>query len=162
MSKSGLVVVLMTFWAGAAGAQLAPPRRPVDPGSPRSDQYSGSAAQALVRGLPQDALRLADTAVATDPANPWGHYDRGAALTSLGRTDEAVAAFRDAQRTFTAQDPWGLSIAIYGRANALARAGRCPEAQTAFEEYATYVARVDPRAATLAREYARDCVTRPR
>jgi hypothetical protein len=143
--------------AGVASAQLAAPIQQVDPGSPRSRALSSSSAEALVAGRPQDALRMADQAIAADSANPWSHYDRAAALTELGRTNEAVAAFDAAQRSFSTADAWGKSIAMYGRANALARVGRCSEAKASFLNYATYVDRADPAAAGMARRYAAEC-----
>jgi tetratricopeptide (TPR) repeat protein len=144
--------------AAVANAQLAPPRQSVDPGSPRSRALSSESASALIANRPADALRMADQAIAADASNPWSHYDRAAALTELGRTDEAVAAYDAAQRSFSTADSWGKSIAMYGRANALSRAGRCTEARASFEAYATFVDRADPSSAGMARRYAADCV----
>jgi tetratricopeptide (TPR) repeat protein len=155
-----LTVLGLGMAAGVARAQLAPPHHSVDPGSPRSSRLSSESAEALIASRPADALRMADQAIASDPSNPWGHYDRAAALTELGRTEEAVAAYDAAQRSFTTADAWGKSIAMYGRANALSRAGRCPEARTSFEAYARYVERADPSAAGMARRYAADCLPR--
>jgi tetratricopeptide (TPR) repeat protein len=106
------------------------------------------------------ALKMADQAIAADPQNPWSHYDRAAALSDLGRTDEAVAQYEVAQRSFSTQDAWGKSIAMYGKANALSRVGRCDEAKPAYEAYASFVERSDPGAAGLARRYAADCQPR--
>jgi len=53
-------------------------------------------------------------------------------------------------------------VAIYGRANVLAQAGRCSEAQPAFEEYATFVESADAKGAALARSYAKNCHPRTR
>jgi predicted Zn-dependent protease len=147
-----LTLVGLGVTAGVASAQLAAPHQSVDPGSSRSRALSSSSAEALVAGRPADALRMADQAVAADPSNPWSHYDRGAALTELGRTDDAVASFDAAQRSFSTADAWGKSIAMYGRADALSRAS--------YENYATFIERVDPAAAGLARRYATNCVYR--
>jgi tetratricopeptide (TPR) repeat protein len=155
-----MAVAALGMATGMAHAQLAPPQRAVDSSSPRSSELSSQAAEALVRGKPADAVRLSDEAIADDARNPWAHYNRGAALTDLGRTNEAVAAFRVAQRSFSREDAWGKSIAMYGQANALAQAGRCAEARPFFEAYAAYVERVDGPAAGMARRYARECEPR--
>jgi tetratricopeptide (TPR) repeat protein len=155
-----MAVLGVGLTAGVASAQLAAPTHAVDPGSPRSTGLSSQSAEALVAGKPVVALQMADQAIAADPQNPWAHYDRAAALSDLGRVDEAVAQYEVAQRSFSTQDAWGKSIAMYGKANALSRVGRCAEAQPAFEAYATFVEKADPGAAGLARRYAADC--RPR
>jgi tetratricopeptide (TPR) repeat protein len=155
-----MTVLGLGMTAGVASAQLAPPHHSVDPGSPRSNVLAGSSAEALVAGKPVVALQMADQAIAADPQNPWSHYDRAAALSDLGRTDEAVAQYEVAQRSFSTQDAWGKSIAMYGKANALSRVGRCDEAKPAYEAYASFVERSDPGAAGLARRYAADCQPR--
>jgi tetratricopeptide (TPR) repeat protein len=158
VSKLGSVaVVSLGFFAGAAEAQLAAPQRQVDPGSPQSVRIAGQSAEALVQGRHQDALRIADSALASDANNPWAHYHRGVALSELGRTDEAVSSFRAAEQTFSPADRWGKSIALYGRAHVLDQAGRCAEAKAAYEQYATYVQDSDPPAAGMARSYASAC-----
>jgi tetratricopeptide (TPR) repeat protein len=154
-----MTVVALGMATGMARAQLAPPHR-FDPASPRSGELSSQAAEALVRSEPAEALKLADAAIAVDSRNPWARYQRAAALADLGRTDEAVAAFKVAQRSFSTADAWGKSISIYGQAHALAQARRCSEARPVFEEYAVYVGRADPAAAGLARRYAEECEPR--
>ena len=155
-----MAVVVLGMTTGTARAQLAAPRQAVDPGSSRSRELASQAGEALVGSKPADALKLADQAVAADARNPWAHYDRGSALVDLGRIDEAVAELKVAERSFSPADAWGKSIAIYGRANALAQAGRCSEAQPVFEQYAVFVERSDIRAAEMARGYAKACVSR--
>jgi Flp pilus assembly protein TadD len=156
------VAMLSLGMANLAHAQLAPQRSSVDPGTAQSSALASEAAEQLVRGRPNDALQVANNAVAADARNPWAHYDKAAALVNVGRLDEGVAEFRVAQNSFSASDPWGRSVAIYGRANALAQAGRCDEARPAFEEYAAFVEPSDPRSAALARGYAGNCVPRAR
>jgi tetratricopeptide (TPR) repeat protein len=158
--KRGWMVMVSVGLANVAWAQLAPPRHPVDPGSPQSAALASQAAEDLVRGRAGDALQVANDAINADPRNPWGHYNKASALASLGRVDDAVAEFRVAQNAFGTGDAWGKSVAIYGRANALAQAGRCNEAQPAFEEYAAFVEPTDARSAALARGTARACVPR--
>ena len=143
--------------AADAYGQLAPPRQSVDPGSPQSAALSSQSAQALVGGRPAEALRLADQAVATDVRNPWAHYDRAAALADLGRTDDALKEFKAAEARFSTDDPWGRSVAMFGRANLLAQAGRCAEAVAAFRDYARFVEQKDPGGAALARQQASAC-----
>jgi len=155
-----LAVVGVGMTAGVASAQLVPPHQAVDQGSPRSRTLSSESAEALIANKPAVALKMADQAIAADPQNPWGHYDRAAALSELGRVDEAVTQYDVAQRTFSTQDAWGRSIAMYGKANALARVGRCAEARPAFEAYATYVDRADPASAGMARRFAGECLPR--
>lgn len=160
--KLGWVTVFSMGIASLAHAQLAAPHSTADPGSPASAALSSQAAEALVRGNPRDALPAANNAIAADAHNPWAHYDKAAALSDLGQVDAAVAEFRAAEQWFSPADAWGRSVAIYGRANALSQAGRCPDAQAAFEEYAHFVEGSDPHGAALARDYAKQCIARPR
>jgi tetratricopeptide (TPR) repeat protein len=158
--KWGWVGLLSVGLANVAQAQLAPPKHPVDQGSPQSEALASQSAENLIRGRAGDALQVANDAISADARNPWAHYDKAAALGNLGRTDDAVAEFRVAQSTFSNADPWGRSVAIYGRANTLAQAGRCNEAQPAFEEYASFVEPNDATAAAQARQISRECVPR--
>ena len=159
MKRWWMVVGLVTgaFVASSAEAQLMPPRRAVDLGSPPSSALSSRSAEALIGGHPEDALRLANQAVAADGRNPWAHYDRATALADLGRVDEAVSEFQAAEQRFSQNDPWGRSVALYGRADLLARVGRCNEAAPVFREYAAFVESSDPQAAAMARDHARAC-----
>jgi tetratricopeptide (TPR) repeat protein len=127
---------------------------------------------AVVDGHYERALRRADVAAAmtttndaagAGPASPWVEYNRGVALSELGRTDEAVRAFASAEAAFAASakdgarsasktkdDRWGTSIAVYGRARALDNAGRCAEASKAYREYAMLAPAPDQAAVALA------------
>jgi hypothetical protein len=158
------VWMIALLWSGLtgrpAGAQLQPPRREVNPGAGRSSALASQAASAVMAGHPEQGLTMADQALSVEPRNPWAHYDRAAALHGLGRTDEAVAEFQLAQQSFSGADPWGRSLAMYGRANVLAQAGRCGPAAAAFEEYAAFVQAADPESAAMARTYAKGCVPR--
>jgi tetratricopeptide (TPR) repeat protein len=155
----GLGVIGLSIGVGrGSSAQMAPPHHVgAEPGSPQSARLASQSAAAEIAGDSQQALRLADQALSIDGTNPWAHYDRAAALTQLGQTDQAVAAFRGAEQRFSPDDRWARSVAIYGRAHALDRARRCPEAKAAFEEYASFVERDDPRSAAMARQYAQQC-----
>jgi Flp pilus assembly protein TadD len=145
----------------AAQAQLAPPRNVnVEPSTPRADALTTQAAIAEMSGDPGGALQLADEAIRVDPRDPWTYYDRGMAQSRLGATDAALSSLREAERRFAFGDEWGRSVAIYGRAHALSEAGRCVEARLTFGEYASFVARDDPHAATVARQVAADCHSR--
>jgi len=102
-----------------------------------------------------------------------GDYSRVLALTALGRTDEAVRFFRQAEAEFaTTRDEaqtsslWrsrragldeGQAVSIWGRARALSLAGRCAEAAGAFKEYEDLVRDRDPLAARMAPPYSSAC-----
>jgi len=80
------------------------------------------------------------------------------AFVGLGRTDEAVVAFRAAEARFArANDPEGQAVAIWGRARALAEAGRCAEARSAYADYEAAVRLTDPRATEMAAVYSDAC-----
>jgi len=101
--------------------------------------------------------------VANEASSPWLDYNRAIALSNLGRTDEAVQAFKKVEQQFAetkaSNTRWGTAIAIYGRARALSNAGRCREAKTAYEEYAAYVRPNDPKDADMALAIAKNCST---
>ena len=165
MSRAVVFISVLSLSAAAglvggrrAAAELAPPRNVgAEPGTPQSNTLTSRAASAEIMGRAQEALRLADQALAADPRNPWARYDRASALSRLGVTDEAVQTFRTAEQQFSPSDRWARSVAIYGRAHALAEAQRCAEAEAAFTEYAAYVAKDDPQSAEMARRYAATC-----
>ena len=156
------MALAMTMAGGVARAQLAPPTKQVDPGSTRSAELASRAAEGLVRGNAPEALRMADQAVAADDRNPWAHYDRAAALADLRRVDDALAEFKAAEARFPAADPWGKSVAIYGRANILEQTRPCAQAAVVFEEYARFVEGLDRGAAAMARQHAAACQAAPR
>jgi hypothetical protein len=130
-----------------------------DANAASSTKMSGHAANALAAGRTAEAAVLAEQATSGDGLNPWGHYRRAAALSDLHRTDEAIEEFKLAEQAFSAVDARGQSLALYGRANTLAQAGRCKDARPVFEEYAKLVEPKDPTSAAQARTYARDCHT---
>lgn len=78
-------------------------------------------------------------------------------LSELGQVDAAAAAFLESERRFLPADLWGRSVAVYGRAHAYAQAGRCSDAQKAFEEYIALVGSYDRTSAQLVQRYAGDC-----
>lgn len=118
------------------------------------------AAGNVTLGKYSEALARADVAVTLAPNNPWARYNRAAALHHLGRADDAVAAYREAESSF-GKDRWGKSLAIYGRARALDDVGRCDEAKRAYDEFATLMRPTDPGAADLANGYGEQCRARP-
>src|SRR5256885_7997531 len=154
MNGVGSLIIALagSLIAANATAQLAPPRRPVDLGSSQSVELSSQSAQALMGGRAAEALRLAEQAVASDGRNPWAHYDRAAALIDLRRFDDAVKELQAAEARFSLDDPWGRSVAIFGRAHLLAQVGRCAEAVAAFRQYAAFVEQKDPAGAAMARQ----------
>ena len=98
---------------------------------------------ALQRGDYQKVMALSEQGLAADPNDAWLLYDRGAAMASLGRLDEAVTTLARAEATFRADQPWGRALAAYRRGLALARLGRCNEAQVALTKYATLMKQLD-------------------
>jgi hypothetical protein len=102
------------------------------------------ASAALRSGDPRRALSLADAAVSEAPDQPWPRYHRALALKSLGETDEAVTAYREAEERFPIGDPRGRQLAIYGRARALDDAGRCDEAKAAYDDHDSFLASLPP------------------
>ncbi len=158
--KTTLLVTTILCAAGVARAQQFQPQHRVDLSTEArrsAAELDTQAADALIRHDAQRALTFADQAIAADASDPWAHYNRGAALSELQRTDEAVQSFHRASDLFGNADPWGRSLALYGVANAYASVGRCVEARPAFQCYANYVSRSDPPAADLARKYASSC-----
>jgi tetratricopeptide (TPR) repeat protein len=161
MSSRNLFLVGLTLMlvVPAARAQLRPPQQTEAPGS--ASKYTTQSAEAQLAGDHAKALSLADEAMKADPKDPWGYYDRGNALRALHRTEEAVAAFRDAEERSPASDVWGKSVAIWGQANVYSQDGRCQEAAPLFERYAVLVEKVDTGAADLARQFSKHCISRP-
>jgi len=156
-----LAVGLAVVSARTARAdELRPPQNVnAEPGNRQSSVLASQAATADMKGQKQQAVELANQAIRADPRNPWPYYDKGMALASLGETDAAIAALNAAEQRFTPSDRWGRSVAMYGRANAFTRAGRCVEAVQAFSDYAAFVQKDDPRSAEMARRYAMNCKT---
>ncbi|MBX3198346.1 MAG: tetratricopeptide repeat protein [Labilithrix sp.] len=115
-----------------------------------------AAAEGVALGKYTDALARADNAVRLAPRNPWALYNRAAALHHLGRSEDAVAAYQNAEVQF-GEDRWGRSLAIYGRARVLDDVGRCDEAKRAYEQFASLVRPSDARAADMALGYASQC-----
>jgi len=125
-----------------------------------TDPRTTQAAEALIAG--DYAKVLASTeSESSVPAKAWLDHDRASALAALGRTDEAVEAFKRAEVRFrSASNDSGRAVAIWGRANALAEAGRCGDARAVYEDYAAFVRVKDPRDAEMAAAYSGKC--RPR
>lgn len=122
-----------------------------------SSRHESQAASAEIgEGKYSEALTLAEHAAAS-PNNAWAHHWRAVALHHLGRVDDAIGAFRDAEARFGDANPRGRAMSIYGRARTLDDAGRCDEAKAAYAEYAAVVRPSDPRSADLALAYAEDC-----
>ena len=153
------VVVMLTATAGASRAEelRAPQSLKAVPWSRQSSELATRSAKAAMAGDPQASLDLAQQAIELTPQAPWPYYSKGMALARLGQTDAAVSALSAAELRFSTADPWGRSVAIYGRANTLAGAGRCAEASQAFEQYARFVEDRAPASAALARRYATEC-----
>jgi tetratricopeptide (TPR) repeat protein len=152
-------LALMSAQTARADELKAPQNVNAEAGNRQSSELTTKAAAAGMQGRPQDAVALANDAIRADPHNPWPYYNKGMALGAMGETDAAIAALFAAEQRFTPTDRWARSVAIYGRAHTLSQAGRCAEAVQAFSEYATFVAKDDPRSADMARRYAMNCQT---
>jgi hypothetical protein len=119
-------------------------------------------AEALMAG---DARRALDTATreeqgVRDPQQRAAFdMSRGAALTALGRVDEALSAFDAALPEFGAGTDGReeRARALYGKARALVAGARCKEAQRAFYAYAAFVRPFASADAKLAEKYALQC-----
>ncbi len=155
---------LVLLFASPAAAQLSPPPQSGvrAPSELRADGLTTRSIDAEVAGDHRGALAFADEAIRASQGDPWGHYVRADALVSLGRTDQALAAYRAAESAFSEDDPWGKSLAIWGQANALQNVGRCQDASPLYQRYAGFVADRDEAAAGLAKKYAaRTCQPPP-
>jgi tetratricopeptide (TPR) repeat protein len=153
----GLGLGLLSLQTARADELRAPQNVNAEPSTRQSAALTTQAAVADMKGNPQQARDLANQAIRADARDPWPYYNKGMALAELGETDAAIAALYAAEKHFAPTDRWGRSVAIYGRAHALGQAGRCVESRQAFEEYASFVGKDDPTAATMARRYAADC-----
>lgn len=155
-------ILLVTWLSGVGSLALADPPQPpknvnVESTTPKSAALTSRAASAEMSGNPQAALKLAERAIATNPRDPWGYYDKAMALTRIGQLDRALGAFWDAEQRYSATDRWGKSVAIYGRAHALSEAGRCDEARKAFRAYVSLIREQDLKSANMAVRYAGEC-----
>ena len=151
-----LGVVMAAAGAARADEIAAPKNVGAEPSTPQSAELSSRSATAEMLGNPQYSLKLADDAIQADAKDPWPYYDKGVALARVGQIDGAVAAFTAAEQHFAPNDRWGKSVAVFGRAHALAQAGRCGEARQAFDQYAELIPD-DPGSVALAHRYANEC-----
>jgi tetratricopeptide (TPR) repeat protein len=151
--------LMLATTAGAVLAEelRAPQSLNAVPWNRQASELASRSAKAAIEGNAQESLDLAQRAIQMSPQDPWPHYNKGMALARLGQTDAAISALSAAEARFSTVDPWGRSVAIYGRANTLAGAGRCAEARQAFEQYAAFVEQRAPDSAVLARRYATEC-----
>jgi tetratricopeptide (TPR) repeat protein len=137
-----MVFVLLAF-AQTSKADLSP--------------VEDASSAALQRGDYQRVLTLTEQGLAQVPNDAWLLYDRGAALASLNRLDEAVAVLQRAQATFKADEPWGRALASYRRGLALARLGRCGEANLAIAQYASLMRQMNHEVAADAQSSVAQC-----
>jgi tetratricopeptide (TPR) repeat protein len=165
MKVNHLLSVTLGLFAGSAVVWADPPAQPpqppkninVEPTTPKSAALTSRAASAEMAGNPQAALKLAERAIAANPHDPWGYYDKAMALARVGQLDKALESFVAAEQRYSAADRWGKSVAIYGRAHALSEAGRCGEAKQTFSVYASLIREQDPKSADLATKYGTEC-----
>ncbi len=92
----------------------------------------------------------------------WRAYDRGEALAGLHRIDEALGSFETAEQRFAdaGEGERGRPLVAWSKGRALVAAGRCDEAQRAFDGYARLVRERDPQGAAMAMDVARSCTER--
>jgi tetratricopeptide (TPR) repeat protein len=112
---------------------------------------------ALQRGDYEKVMTLSAQGLAANPNDAWLLYDRGAAMASLGRLDEAVTTLARAEATFRADQPWGRALASYRRGLALARLGRCADAQIALANYTTLMKQLNEDVAAEAQRGVAEC-----
>jgi tetratricopeptide (TPR) repeat protein len=155
----GLLGVGVLMFEPVAGATelRAPQNVHGAPGSPQSAELATRAAVAQMKGHPEEALALAEQGIKADANDPWPYYNKAMALAELGQVDAAAAAFVEAERRFLSGDLWGKSIALYGRGHAYAQAGRCSDAQKAFDAYVRLVGGYQPDSADMIRRYEDEC-----
>jgi tetratricopeptide (TPR) repeat protein len=138
--------------AGSTLAQL----QPAPQVGPRTEaevaalEFTTRAIVAEAADEPQSAFDLAQFAIRANPNGEWGYYVRGDALLALGRVDDAISSYLDAERRCRDSDPWARSVAIWGQANALSEARPCRDATASYERYAGFVASLALEASTMA------------
>jgi Ca-activated chloride channel family protein len=89
----------------------------------------------MVAGKAEEALGQYDKALAKLPAEPGVHFNRGAALYSLSRFDEAAQAFL---RATESKNPSLKASAFYNLGNAFFQTKKYSEAVEAFKKSLTY------------------------
>src|ERR1700734_2604770 len=103
-SKYILAAIGFCFLGSVARAD--PPQAPknvnVEPTTPKSAALTSRAASAEMTGNPQAALKLAERAIATNPRDPWGYYDKAMALSQIGQLDRALESFDAAEQRYSA------------------------------------------------------------
>jgi tetratricopeptide (TPR) repeat protein len=144
-------------WTAHATELRAPQNLNGAPGSRQSAEFATRAAASQMNGRPAEALALAEQGIRADADDPWPYYSKAMALSELGQIDAAAAAFQESERRFLPGDLWGKSVALYGRGHAYAQAGRCAEAQKAFDEYASVVSGYDAKGVALVHRYVDEC-----
>ena len=163
LGVGALGVALITSGGNARAVQLrAPQNVQGTAASQQSAQLASRSAAARASGQLDAALSLAEQGIHADGDDPWPYYNKAMTLGELGRVDEAAAAFREAEGRYFPGDLWGKSVAVYGRANTYAQAGRCAEAKQAYDDYASLVSQYDPKSADLVRQYEAECRARLR
>jgi hypothetical protein len=151
----------VTSMQGLEPSQSTEEARAAEPSAtPGLDPRTNQVSQALASRDYAAVIALTEVP-SSAPKGAWLDYDRASAFAGLGRTDEAVEAFKGAEARFArANDPEGQAVAIWGRARALAEANRCAEARAAYAEYEAAVRLLDPRAAEMAAVYSDACAAR--
>jgi tetratricopeptide (TPR) repeat protein len=129
--------------AAALAASMADPKRK------QVMDASTAAVVALTQSDYTTALARAEQGLAVAPDDAWLLYNKGTALTALGRVDEGTKVLREAEDHFAPSDLHGRSVAAYGRALTLEGAGRCQEAAREYDHYAAITGAKGEEAAHL-------------
>ena len=97
-------------------------------GSAHADDYT-DVAQLLKSGKTQQALQKADTYLAKNSRDPQMRFLRGIALSNDGKTEDAIAAFRQLTEDYPElPEPYNNLAVIYARQGDLDRARAALEA----------------------------------
>ena len=157
LSVAGCSITTSHARPGTGATSMQAPE-PSAPPLLRDDILSTQAAEALMRKDYEKVLSLTETTGAASAAEAWLTYDRGEALVGLGRTDEALEAYRSAEQRFDRTgNRAGAHKAMWGEARAFSEAGQCEDAGKAYDRYAAAVRPESPRDAELAASYKAFC-----
>jgi len=127
---------------------------------PADDAALTTVALALRDGDYQGALSLVERIEPSSRlGDAWRNYDRAEALVGLHRTEEALGSLETAAVRFAeaGEGDRGRPLVAWAKARALLAAGRCVEAQRAFDGYARLVRERDPQSAAMGMDLAKSC-----
>lgn len=103
-----------TGWMLAAALVTAPALVRADGVLDRPHQILGEGVSLVVRGHYADAEKKLREALRENPSMREGHYNLGVVLRELGRNDEAVREFTEADSMFARDDEPNRAKCLYG------------------------------------------------